>query len=177
MGAQEGFRCVLQVSARDAEVCALLDALTDELALGDYTAEQTFGYTAEQTFGYTPAQLEQSGVYLVGVRVAGGLVAIGGIELQPARLAELKRFYVRPAHRGSGVGDALMAGVLEHASAHGVRVVRLETGDRQHAAIRFYRRHGFSETPRFPPYTDSETSICMQRALLISSDLVLQRAE
>ena len=157
MGAQEGFRRVWEVSARDAEVSALLDALTDELALG--------GYTAEQTVGYTPAELEQSGVHLVGVRVAGGLVAIGGIELQPAGLAELKRFYVRPAYRGTGVGDALLAGVLEHASAHGVRVVRLETGDKQHAAIRFYRRHGFSETPRVPPYADSETSICMQRAL------------
>jgi putative acetyltransferase len=73
-------------------------------------------------------------VHLVGVHVAGGLVAIGGIELQPAGLAELKRFYVRPAHRGTGVGDALMAAVLEHASAQGVRLVRLETGDRQHLA-------------------------------------------
>jgi putative acetyltransferase len=155
MGANEGR--VSEVSTRDAEVCALIDALTDELALG--------GYTAEQTFGFTPTELEQSGVHLVGVRVDGALVAIGGIDLQPAGLAELKRFYVRPAHRGTGVGDALMAGVLEHASAHGVRVVRLETGDKQHAAIRFYRRHGFSETSRFPPYTESETSICMQRAL------------
>jgi putative acetyltransferase len=158
MGAAEGFHRIWKVSARDVEVHALVDALTDELALG--------GYTAEQTFGLTPAELEQSGVHLVGVRVAGALVAVGGIDVQPAGLAELKRFYVRPAHRGTGVGDALMAAVLEHASAQGVRLVRLETGDKQHAAIRFYRRHGFSETPRFPPYTESETSICMQRPLV-----------
>ena len=150
-------RRVSEVSARDPEVRALVDALTDELALG--------GYTAEQTFGYTPTELEQSGVYLVGVRAAGGLVGVGGIDVQPAGLGELKRFYVHPAQRGTGVGDALMAGVLEHASAQGVRLVRLETGDKQHAAIRFYRRHGFSATPRFPPYTGSETSVCMQRQL------------
>ena len=58
-----------------------------------------------------------------------------------------------------------MASLLAYGREHGVRVLRLETGDRQHAAVAFYRRHGFVEVPRFPPYTDSETSVCMQREL------------
>jgi putative acetyltransferase len=29
----------------------------------------------------------------------------------------------------------------------------------------FYRRHGFAEVPRFGPYVDSATSVCMQRDL------------
>jgi putative acetyltransferase len=43
--------------------------------------------------------------------------------------------------------------------------VETQPVDRQHAALGLYRRHGFAEVPRFPPYVDSETSICMQREL------------
>jgi putative acetyltransferase len=73
--------------------------------------------------------------------------------------------YVVPEQRGNGAADAIMRALVEHARRHGVRVLRLETGDQQHAALGFYRRHGFVEVPRFPPYVDSETSICMQREL------------
>jgi putative acetyltransferase len=148
---------VAPVQARDPEVLRLVDALTVELAGGGYAPEQTFGYSAEQ--------LEQTGVYLIGAEVAGRLAGIGGLELQDGDAAELKRFYVRPEHRGSGVADVLMASLVAYGREHGARVLRLETGDRQHAALRFYARHGFVEVPRFPPYTDSETSICMQRAV------------
>ena len=44
-----------------------------------------------------------------------------------------------------------------------VAFCQLETGNQQKAAIAFYRRHGFAEVPRFGPYVDSETSVCMQR--------------
>jgi putative acetyltransferase len=145
------------VPVREPDVVRLVDALTVDLAGGGYTPEETFGYSVEQ--------LESSGVHLVGARVAARLVGIGGLELQAGATAELKRFYVEPGHRGSGVADALMASLLAYGREHGVRVLRLETGDRQHAAVAFYRRHGFVEVPRFPPYTDSETSVCMQRVL------------
>lgn len=146
---------VAPVGVRDPEVLDLIGALTVELAGGGYTPEQTFGYSAEQ--------LERSGVHLVGARTDGRLVGIAGLERQGDGVAELKRFYVRPEHRGRGVADALISALVAHGRHHGVRLLRLETGDQQHAALRFYARHGFVEVPRFPPYTDSETSVCMQR--------------
>jgi putative acetyltransferase len=145
------------VDVRYPEVLELVDALTVELAVA--------GYTPEETFGYTPEQLESEGVHLVGVRVEDRIVAIGGVQLQDGGSAELKRMYALPSARGSGAADAVMTSLLGHARERGVRVVRLETGDQQHAALRFYRRHGFVEVPRFPPYVDSATSICMQRPL------------
>lgn len=146
---------VAPVDAGNTEVQHLIDALTTELAGGGYTPEQTFGYSTEQ--------LERRRVHLVGAEVAGRLVGIGGLELQDANTAELKRFYVRPGYRGRGVADALLAVLVAYGQVHGAGLLRLETGDRQHAALRFYARHGFIEVPRFPPYVDSETSICMQR--------------
>lgn len=144
-------------SPRDPEAGLLMAALTTDLAREGYLPAETFGYSVEQ--------LETRRVHLVGVRVDGELVGVGGIEVQAGGVAELKRFFVAPAHRGSGIADAVIGALLDHAAGKGVTIVRLETGDKQHAAIRFYRRHGFTEVPRFPPYEDSTTSICMQRTL------------
>ena len=148
---------VVPVDATDPQVRTLLAQLTAELAMG--------GYTAEQTFGYSPEQLEQSGVHLIGGRVDEHLVAVAGIELQPDAAAELKRFFVEPQWRGTGVADALITSLLAYAESAQVRVVRLETGDKQVAAQAFYRRHGFRYVPRFGPYVASATSVCMQRDL------------
>lgn len=145
------------VQADEPEVAALLAELTAELAGGGYTADQTFGYTAEQ--------LAAADVHLVGARAGQRLAGIGGVELQAGDLAELKRFYVVPGRRGQGVADAVLAALIGHARTRGARMMRLETGDRQQAAIAFYRRHGFVEVPRFGPYVDSATSVCMQLPL------------
>lgn len=138
-------------------VAALIEALTVELAGAGYTDEETFGYSADQ--------LEESGVHLVGARLDDVLVGIGGVEVQQDGYAELKRMYVDPGCRGRGVADAIMSALVEHAVAHGTSTLRLETGDKQHAAIGFYARHGFVVVDRFPPYVDSATSVCMARPL------------
>jgi putative acetyltransferase len=142
---------------KEPRVVALLDALTSEIAVE--------GYTAEQTFGYTPDELQSANVYLVGACVDGRLVGLGGLELQQDSVGELKRFFVTPERRGTGVADAVLGALLEYARIHKLDVVRLETGDKQGAAIAFYRRHGFVDIPRFGPYLSSETSVCMQRRM------------
>jgi putative acetyltransferase len=145
------------VTARDPEVRALLEALTAELGSAGYSSDQTFGYSAEQ--------LEQNQVHLVAARVGDLFVGVAGLEVQGEGVGELKRFFVQPEHRGTGVADALMAALLDHARARRVRLLRLETGDKQEAAQAFYLRHGFLQVPRFAPYEASETSVCMQRRL------------
>jgi putative acetyltransferase len=147
------------VSFRDPEVIALLDALTAELAEAGYTASETFGYSVEQ--------LQDRAVHLVGARVGNGLVGLGGLETQDNGTGELKRFFVAPEYRGAGVADALIAALVDHAGERNIDRLRLETGDKQQAAIAFYRRHGFVVVPRFGPYVNSATSVCMERRLRV----------
>ena len=52
-------------------------------------------------------------MHLVGARVGDLLVGVAGLEVQGEGLGELKRFFVQPEHRGTGVADALMAALLE----------------------------------------------------------------
>jgi GNAT superfamily N-acetyltransferase len=78
---------------------------------------------------------------------------------------EIKRMWVEPDARGTGVADALLAAVEERARTEGVRRVVIHTGDRQVAALRFYGRHGYTPIEVFPPYEAVTYSRCFERVL------------
>lgn len=143
------------VNVRD--VVPLIDALTAELADSGYDESEMFGYSVEK--------LEQSGVHLIGASVDGIVVGIGGVELADDGTAELKRFYVDTLHRRTGAASAIITALLSYAAGAGAHVVRLETGVKQHAAIRFYARHGFEHIEPFGSYLTSASSVCMGRRL------------
>src|SRR5262245_17381442 len=56
---------------------------------------------------------------------------------------EVKRVYVAPPARGRGVGGALLAAAEDHARTLGYSRIILQTGDRQPAAVRMYRKAGY----------------------------------
>ena len=58
----------------------------------------------------------------------------------------LKRMYVRPDRRGTGLGRTLLDTALVHARGNGARAVHLDTHSDMHAAQRLYERAGFRRT-------------------------------
>lgn len=70
-----------------------------------------------------------------------------GLAPRPAeRTAELKRLYVRPAHRGQGVARVLMSHAHHHAAQHGITRLILNVLPARINVIGFYRRLGYTET-------------------------------
>ena len=65
--------------------------------------------------------------------------------LEEAGIGEVKRLYVRPAARGTGLGRALVESVVTHARDIGYRELRLDTADWMRDAVRLYARLGFRE--------------------------------
>lgn len=86
-----------------------------------------------------------AGVMLVVIDPAGLVVGTAGVRRLAPGVAELKRMWLRPACRGRGLADRLMARVLEEARALGGRALRLDSEHRLAAAVRLYRRYGFRD--------------------------------
>lgn len=70
--------------------------------------------------------------------------------------AELKRVFVRPAHRGAGGGAALLTAVEQQAGAAGAAAIRLDTRADLVEARALYARHGYVEIPAYSrgPYAE-----------------------
>jgi putative acetyltransferase len=125
-----------------ADVRALVGEL-DALLAANYPPEQRHGLTLDSIF--------QPHVRFFVVSVDGVAIGCGGVALFDG-YAEVKRMYVREAARGHGAARALLGRLEAEARAAGLDRLRLETGDRQLAAMRFYEKCGFRRCDAFGDY-------------------------
>lgn len=103
-------------------------------------------------------------LFLVGL-VEGVPAGCGALRRIDAEHGEIKRMYVDPAFRGSGVATAILRGLEDAARELGWSRLVLETGEMQPDAMRFYEREGYQRIPLFGHYVGSELSVCYGRAL------------
>lgn len=104
-------------------------------------------------------------VFLVALSPDGRVVGCGALRRLDDASAEVKRMYVEPSSRGSGVATAVLRALEEAARTRGWTTVRLETGPAQPDAIRFYEREGYRPIPLYGVYIGSDLSLCYERAL------------
>jgi GNAT superfamily N-acetyltransferase len=139
------------------DAVALRAAMAEEMAqryadrMGDGGVPAVLA-VADDSVIYTALALDRDGT------------AVGHIAMR--RLGpdlEVKRMYVAPAARGTGVGTALLVAAETHAVELGATRLVLQTGDRQPDAVRLYERAGYSAVPVFPPYDELPFSLCFAR--------------
>jgi putative acetyltransferase len=133
----------------------------DQVLAAEYTPEQRHGLALEALF--------QPHIRFFVARLNGAAVGCGGVAMFDD-FAEVKRMYVREKVRGRGVARALLTRIEVEAGAAGFSVLRLETGERQAAALRFYGRAGFEPCAAFGDYIMMRpeaiaTSIFMEKLL------------
>lgn len=80
-----------------------------------------------------------------------GRNAAGCIALRPfdATTGEIKRLYVRPAFRGTGLGNRLATRALEAAHRAGYDRLVLDTLERMEPAVKLYESLGFRRIPAY----------------------------
>ncbi|MEU4443352.1 GNAT family N-acetyltransferase [Actinosynnema sp. NPDC050801] len=104
-------------------------------------------------------------VFVVARDRDGRAVGCGGLRLLGPGTAEVKRMYVEPASRGTGVAVRILRALEDRARRSGVVDLLLETGTRQPEAMRFYEREGYHRVDNFGPYRGEPESVCYARRL------------
>jgi GNAT superfamily N-acetyltransferase len=127
-------------------VQALLYCASEEL-------ERRYGQGADQEHLCNDELAPPYGAFVVArlaTHLAGG-VGLRPIGPEPGVYGEIKRLWVRPDLRRSGVGVALMETIEREALRIGYRKIFLETGERQPEAVAFYERLGWQHIDAYPP--------------------------
>jgi putative acetyltransferase len=132
-----------------------------ESGLRDALAQQGF----ERELAALPGAYAPPGGALLLARVAGE--PAGCVALKPLAepgVCEMKRLYVRPAFRATGLGRTLAERIVAAAVGAGYTRMRLDTLPSMTAAQRLYRALGFRDVA---PYCDNPVpgAVFLERAL------------
>lgn len=79
-------------------------------------------------------------------------------------ISEMRRLYVKPSHRSTGLGKALVESIIALAAEYGYAKICLDTMHAMKAAQSLYLRLGFDQ---IPPYNKQlpEKLICFEKSL------------
>jgi ribosomal protein S18 acetylase RimI-like enzyme len=121
-------------------------------------------YPAESRHAFPVEKLLREQVAFFVTRYNDEAAGCGGIKFYPD-YGEVKRMYVRPAHRGLGLGKAMLDHLAASARQQGIDVLRLETGIYQVEAIGLYERYGFQRRTPFSEYEISSMNLFFEKRL------------
>lgn len=122
-------------------------------------------YPAEVRYALDLTTLENESVlFVVGRADDGTAIACGAVILH-GESGELKRLFVRPAHRTQGAAARVLAQLEVESLKRGCRQIMLETGPYQLEAMAFYKKQGFQICGAFGDYPEHPLSVFMQKSL------------
>jgi GNAT superfamily N-acetyltransferase len=147
---------ITQQRPDSADAVALIEELEAHLA-PQYPVESRHGFSVEK--------LLAENVPFFVLREDGMPAACGGVKLFGTEYGEIKRMYVRPQVRGKGYAKLMLNHLEVYAVAHGIGLLRLETGIHQRVAIALYERMGYRRRPPFGEYKDDPMSLFYEKQL------------
>jgi putative acetyltransferase len=143
---------------REPEAAALIGAMTAEVrAIYDHKIDGHGNFKPEDV-------LVPGSGFLLG-RVGRQAVACGAYRPLAPGVAEIKRMFVVPEHRGRGYSKAILTTLERMATESGYLAVRLETRAKQAAAIALYEGLGYARIPNYGIYEGREDCLCYEKPL------------
>jgi len=131
--------------------------------LDDHLDQQP--YTASSRHAFSVDKLIREGVAFFVLSYFDQLAGCGGVKLFANDYGEVKRMFVRPKYRGLGLGIKILDYLAEHTRAHGIDILRLETGIYQKEAIGLYEKYGFKRRSPFGSYQEDSLSVYFEKML------------
>jgi GNAT superfamily N-acetyltransferase len=143
------------VDAEGAERCEVLFREYAKWSIGRFAEEYGIDLGTE-TEESVHSEFRQEWPKLFGdvgrlymAKIEGEPAGVGALKPIDAKLGEIKRMYVRDAHRRHGVARLVLETLVNDARLIGFHAVRLETLAYMRGAIQLYRSMGFVDVDRF----------------------------
>ena len=149
---------IVEVPADSADAVQLIRELDDHLLAHPYPPQSRHAFSVDK--------LLREGVVFFVTYCDGELAGCGGVKMFDGEYGEVKRMFVRPVHRGKGLGKAMLNRLAEYAHSNGVNLLRLETGIYEVEAIALYEGWGFSRRRPFGEYVEDPLSVYLEKLLV-----------
>jgi ribosomal protein S18 acetylase RimI-like enzyme len=153
---------IFRVDPREPEAAELIRAMTAEVA-------KTYDHKIDGAGNFKPEDVLVPGSGFFVGRIAGEAVACGAYRPLEAGVAEIKRMFVAPEHRGRGYSKAMLTMLERMAKESGYEVARLETRHLQAAAIALYEGLGYARIPNYGIYEGKQNCLCYEKALGVAA--------
>ncbi|MFK7952300.1 MAG: GNAT family N-acetyltransferase [Ekhidna sp.] len=92
-------------------------------------------------------------------------VGCGAFKEYDATSVEIKRMFVSPSERGTGLARLILKELEHWAKESGYEKCKLETGKRQKEAVKFYQKCQYKIIPLYDQYIGMENSLCFEKQL------------
>jgi putative acetyltransferase len=148
---------IVEMSPDSADAVELMGELDDHLLAHPYPPQSRHAFSVDK--------LVREGVVFFITYHEGQLAGCGGVKMF-RDYGEVKRMFVRPIHRGRGLGKAMLNRLAEYAQGKGAKVLRLETGIYEVEAIGLYESWGFSRRTPFGEYVEDPLSVYLEKQLI-----------
>ena len=89
----------------------------------------------------------------------------GAIKEYTADTMEIKRMYVLPESRKTGIATKILTELEHWAAELSYTKCVLETGKRQPEAIALYKKNGYALIPNYGQYAEMENSLCFEKEI------------
>lgn len=131
--------------------------------LQDHLDEMALHSPAESMHALDIEGLKKPGVSFWSIRDEDELLGCGALSQISKDHAEIKSMRTAYAHRGKGVGKAMLLFILEHARRQGIKRLSLETGSMEGfiPARQLYEAYGFEYCEPFEGYAEDPHSVFM----------------
>jgi GNAT superfamily N-acetyltransferase len=131
--------------------------------MGELDLELNRRYPGVPTNGIDTEEFRAAGGYFVLLRCGGEAIGCGAFRSVEAGCVEIKRMFVREAHRGHGYSKQILRHLEDVAKSRGFRRFVLETGVRQPEAAGLYVSAGYLSIPNYGRYAGNPDSICFAK--------------
>lgn len=126
---------------------------------------ETYGFADDPAAAVPEEFAPPTGLFLVAT-AAGVAVGCGGWRTAAPQVAEVKRMYVSPQHRGRGLGRLILEALEQDAAANrGMTEAILETGVRNIDALELYAACGYVPTASYVPGRRADVNRAMRKSL------------